>query len=139
MKEIEIKTDDMLAAEASIPLNTPFYMLNLLRYRAEAQYKDGQEGSCTGREAYFKRYIPEFVKLASAYPEIKPFWFGKTVAGLVLAENERWDNVALIYYPNFESFKNITESTDYIQNALPHRLAALEDFRLIVTVEENPL
>lgn len=141
MKAIEIKEQNMSAAEAIIPVNSPLFMLNLLRFKQEATYTEQFKNlaKCTGREAYFNRYIPIFLELASANKDIKPHFFGKILAGLILDENEKWDNLGLIGYPNFKSFKDLLDSETYKAKALPHRLAAIEDYKLLVTVEAEPV
>lgn len=141
MKAIEIKHQDMSAAETIIPENSPIFMLNLLRFKQVATYGEAEEyfEPCTGREAYFKRYIPIYIELAAIHKEIKPYFFGKILAGLILDENEKWDNIGLIAYPNFKSFKDIVESERYKTKALPHRLAAIEDYKLLVAVETEPV
>src|SRR6185369_13256948 len=120
----------------AIPENTPVVMLNLLRYRKEAAYHGSARppGVRTGREAYYEGYIPTFRKLAAAIggraAEMRPLYFGAAVAGLVVPGDERWDDVALISYPDVAAFRSIVESEAYAREALPHRLAALDDWRL---------
>lgn len=139
MGKIEITRENMDAAYASVPENTPCLLLNLLKYKEQATYGLGEDFEpCSGRDAYFKRYIPVFLKLAASRPEIKPFFFGKVLAGLIPAEDEKWENCALISYPDFKSFRDIIESEAYKTKALPHRLAAIEDYKLMVTVETEP-
>jgi hypothetical protein len=142
MKAIEIKEQYMSAAEAIIPENSPIFMLNLLRFKQVATYGESGEyfEPCTGREAYFNRYIPIFVEMAGAInKEIKPYFFGKIIAGLIIDENENWDNIGLIAYPNFKSFKDIVESEKYKKNALQHRLASIEEYKLLVAIETQPV
>jgi hypothetical protein len=135
MRTIEITQQDMLAAEAGLAGNTGFFMFNMLRYKPQAEYASRYDFEpCTGQEAYFKRYIPVFLELAAGRPEIKPFWIGSPLTSLVPGSAEKWDTIALISYPNFQSFKDIVESEAYLRRALPHRLAAIDDWKLIATV-----
>jgi hypothetical protein len=135
MRTIEITQQDMLAAEVAVTGNTGFFMLNMLRYKSQAEYGSAYNFEpCTGQEAYFKRYIPAFLELAASYPEIKPFWIGSPLTTLVPGSAEKWDTIALISYPNFQSFKDIVESEAYLRHALPHRLAAIDDWKLVATV-----
>jgi hypothetical protein len=137
MKAIEIHPDKMLSAIAAIPENVPVLMLNLLRYKEHATYEDEKDmPPCSGREAYLQRYVPAFIKLA-ADSGFKPFFTGDALASLVAPADEIWDNVALIEYPSFEAFRAIVESDVYKSELLPHRLAALEDWRLIVTAKTD--
>jgi uncharacterized protein (DUF1330 family) len=135
MTQIHLDPQRLDAATANIPENTPILMLNLLRFKEQADYGDRTDVTpCSGQEAYFQRYVPEFMKLASGVKEIKPFWLGNVLSTIV---GETWDNAALIEYPNFAAFRALTESEAYKSQALHHRLAALEDMRLIVTVTFN--
>ncbi len=140
MSILEIRPQDMTTAQTVIPENANILMLNLLKYKPQAEYGEGQHYEpCTGREAYFNRYVPIFLELAASYKEIKPFFIGKVLAGLVPGKTEQWENVGLIAYPNFKSFQDLVESDAYIEKALPHRLAALEDWKLFVTVAASPV
>jgi hypothetical protein len=136
MKTTELQLADLRA----IPENTPIVMVNLLRYRQAAAYvgRAAPAGVHSGREAYFQGYIPAFQKLAEALggeaAEMKPLYLGASVAGLVLPPEERWDDVGIISYPNIAAFRSIVASEAYAREAAPHRLAALEDWRLIATV-----
>lgn len=71
MKGIEINQENVLAAEKLIPENTPFLMLNLLRYKERADYGAGQDQpQLTGQEVYLQRYVPAFVELASSCKDV---------------------------------------------------------------------
>jgi hypothetical protein len=137
MKTIELPLSNL----REIPENTPVVMLNLLRYRQEAAYPGAAPaGVRSGRDAYYQCYIPTFMKLAAATggraAEMRPLFLGAAVAGLVLPPDERWEEVALISYPDIAAFRIIVESEAYAREAAPHRLAALEDWRLIATVAD---
>lgn len=97
----------------------------------------------TGKDAYLARYIPTFRSIAATVDEsIQPFWMGTSMEHLVgakdvdeTAKEEEWHVAALVRYPSFEAFREVTESERYKEEGLPHRLASLEDWRLVVTVE----
>ena len=121
------------AAESAGSSGKPIFMLNLLRYNAQARYPDGAGlAPCSGREAYFQRYVPAFGKLAEG-TGIKPFWIGNVLAGIVAPAGEQWDDVAIVEYPSFDAFRTLVESDAYRKEADPHRAAALADWRLIAT------
>lgn len=110
-------------------------MLNLLRYRQEAFYQASTEaGACSGREAYYTRYVPAFRKLALSQG-VLPKWLGSVGALLVGEDGEAWHDAAIVRYPDFTTFQRIVSSADYRRDAEPHRLAALADWRLIATTE----
>ncbi len=112
----------------------PIFMVNLLHYNERAEYGDGAFAPCSGRDAYFRRYVPAFGELAKG-TGIKPFWVGNALAGIVAPADERWDDVAIVEYPSFEAFRTLVESEAYRAKADPHRKAALADWRLIATTK----
>jgi type IV secretory pathway protease TraF len=126
-----------------IPENTPVVMVNLLRYRREVAYAEAPDGVTTGRDAYYRGYIPTFLKivgaLGGAAAEVRPLYVGAVVTGLVVAGDERWDDAAIVSYPNIATFRAIVESEVYRREAQPHRLAALEDWRLLATVPDSSM
>ena len=131
----ELAPQALLAAAAAIPADTPIYMVNLLRYREQAAYDDPATAApCSGREAYFQRYVPAFAKV-TAGEGITPFWVGNVLAQLVAPPGEHWDDVAIIEYPSFAVFQRLMENPAYHAEAEPHRRAALADWRLIPTTK----
>lgn len=133
----ELATQALLAAASSIPAGIPIYMVNLLRYRYQADYGDSATAApCSGREAYFQRYIPAFAKVTEG-DGIKPFWVGRALAQLVAPPGEHWDDVAIVEYPSFAVFQRMIESPAYLAEAEPHRRAALADWRLIPTAKAD--
>lgn len=73
---------------------------------------------------------------ASLQPLLPPnaavFFMGEPITEVVVPKGEHWDVVAIIKYENLEGFKKMVECEEYKKTAEPHRLAALEDFRLIM-------
>ena len=136
MRTTVIDPGAILAAATAIPADQPVFMLNLLRYREQADYGDRTDfAPCSGQEAYFRRYVPAFNQVAAALGVlgIKPFYVGGVLARLVAPPDEPWDNVAVVEYPSFAAFRRVVESPEYHAEASPHRKAALEDWRLIAT------
>lgn len=132
---------DMRAVQAiddALPDDQPFFMVNLLRFREHADYGgDPAFAPCSGQEAYFTRYIPAFAEVnqATGGADISPIWIG-AVSGLVVAPtDEVWHMIAIVSYPSFAAFRKISESAKYAEIAERHRLAALEDLRLIATTK----
>lgn len=107
-------------------------MLNLLRYNAQAQYDQAGQPPCSGREAYFTRYVPAFAEVTRGQG-IAAQWIGTVQAALVAPTDEAWDDVAIIRYPSFSAFRQMIEGADYQAKADPHRRAALADWRLLAT------
>ena len=134
MPIIEMTPDALdTAAAAARAGDQSIFMLNLLRYHDRADYADAAGfAPCSGREAYFQRYVPAFGKLAEG-TGIRPFWVGSVLAGIVAPVGEQWDDVAIVEYPSFNAFRTLVESDAYRKEADPHRAAALADWRLIAT------
>jgi hypothetical protein len=131
MNAVEITLQALDAAERAIPAGQPIYMLNLLRFRAQARYEDGFDAPpCSGRHAFDDRYRPAFRRLAEGKPVARLFT-GPFLAALVGSEGERWDEAALNEYGNFAVFRSIVETEAYRREVAPHRHAALDDFRLL--------
>lgn len=119
------------AAAAGASTGQPIFMVNLLRYNEQANYGDDADSApCSGREAYFHRYVPAFSEVAEGIG-IKVFWIGNVLAPIVAPADEQWDDVAIVEYPSFDAFRSLVESDAYKAKADPHRVAALADWRLI--------
>ncbi len=82
---------DRMAAE---PLKGPFYMVNLIRYRAQAEYADGRDTDLTGQEANALYSPVEFLDAIGA-----AVVFSGSVASANLGESDAWDDVAIVEYP----------------------------------------
>ncbi len=131
----ELHPRDIEAGAAAVAPDTPFVMLNLLRYKLEAEYGPGSPfPPCSGREAYYGRYVPAFAKIAAKSPntqKFKPAFVGSVLLSLVNTEDEPWDDVVLVEYGNYAAFREVAESDEYERDAAPHRRASLENWRLI--------
>ncbi|HEY1202554.1 MAG TPA: DUF1330 domain-containing protein [Niastella sp.] len=129
----ELNAAIVSATEQSFPADTPVYMVNLLRYKAYADYNNAAGASpCSGRDVYFQRYAGWFRKIA-ADKGVKVLFLGSVSAGIAVPEGEQWDDIVIVEYPSFDTFRRIVESEEYLADAAPHRKAALEDWRLIAT------
>ncbi len=54
MQITELNSQSITAAAEAIPGNTPFVMLNLVRFKEQADYGNQTEfGPCSGRDAYY--------------------------------------------------------------------------------------
>lgn len=111
--------------------DSPIVMINLLRYRDEADYSEGpDEEPCSGREAY-RRY-GALVQPMIVATGGQPIWLGTATGTYIAPTDERWDDAILVKYPSRKAFLDMLESADY-GLAKRHRTAALEDSRLIET------
>lgn len=111
----------------------PLVMINLLRYRAQAQYPAGFHAEpCTGREAYRRYGAVAFEQVAAVGGRI--LWAGQVAASVIAPDGEEWDDVVIVEYPSRTAFLKMLAEPAY-QAAAPHRSAALVDSRLIATHE----
>ena len=116
----EAQMRDMFAEDR---LTSAFCMLNLLKFRAKAEYPDSRESSLTGQEAYglYGARVAELVadlggRIVYAGP----------VAGLMIGEVEDlWDAVGLVEYPSSDAMMRMISSAEYQEIAV-HRIAGLE-------------
>lgn len=118
---------------SQIPRGVPIVMLNMLNFRDAADYLDGGPPA-TGEQAYAK-YRAEASKLVAKVGGA-PVWSGDAKAAVIAPDNEHWDEVLLVRYPSLEAFFSMINSEAY-QAIVFHRTAALEDSRLIATVENS--
>lgn len=132
MRTIEITAEAFQAASKLIPADTPLMMINLLRYREQADYGNrGDVTPCSGREAYRQRYLRGALEVVRAHGG-QVFWSGNVLAGVIVPPDERWDDVLLVEYPSVDRLPRIYADPAYQLIAF-HRTAALEDSRLIAT------
>ena len=114
---------------ARLPDAGPVVMLNMLRFRAQAEYPAGSGyAPCSGREAY-RRYTKEAAR------HFEPLggrlvWLGQVERVLIGPEQETWDEVFLAQYPSRRAFVQMVSDRDYLAITV-HRTAALADSRLI--------
>lgn len=107
----------------------PVVMLNLLRFRDEAQYPlEHPEPACSGREAY-ARYADNALKSVAAAGG-RVLWQGRVRHALVAPADEPWDAMLLVEYPSAAAFMDMVRSPAY-QAFTHHRTAALAEARLL--------
>ena len=100
------------------PEDGPFVMVNLLKFKPQAEYADGSDAHLTGREAY-ARYGVEVTKLVEALGGA--MHYSGEVTGLMIGEVENlWDMVALVEYPSLAAFRDM---------AMGSAMAAIEHHR----------
>jgi hypothetical protein len=117
----------------------PVTMLNLLRFRAEADYSSDPDLApaepITGREAY-DRYVQHTLPFLNAVGgELQFMGAG---GFFFVGPLERWDLVMLVRHASLEAFMAMAENHAYLAG-MGHRVAALEDSRLLPIVESDPL
>ncbi len=100
----------------------PIYMLNLLKFKDNAEYPDGQETDLSGAEAY-ALYGAEVSKILINLGG--GGMFNAKVERLMLGEVEDlWDMVAIAMYPSRQAMMDMMQSKEY-QAIHHHRDAGL--------------
>lgn len=108
----------------------PIAMVNLLKFRDKAAYKDDRPDDISGVEAYM-RYATEMRKIVERAGG--RFLFSGRVNGLVVGEVEDlWDVVAVVEYPSKAEFQRLVTSPE-VQAIAIHREAGLAGQLLILT------
>ena len=109
----------------------PIFMVNLLKFKPRAEYKDGRSTNLTGRQAYdlysegVRKLLPEFGGRSI---------FAADVTFLTLGTvEELWDEVAVAMYPRRSTLLAMSSSLEWRQIAV-HRDAGLSGQLNIETV-----
>ncbi|KAH7079366.1 hypothetical protein BKA63DRAFT_508264 [Paraphoma chrysanthemicola] len=110
----------------------PIFMLNLWRYRDQAVYAPESAHlspePCTGEEA-LNRYRTAIHTVLP--PNASVHFLARPLTSVIAPPGEKWDQIALIRYENLQGFRDMVASEKYKTEVEPHRLAGLEDMRLI--------
>jgi uncharacterized protein (DUF1330 family) len=114
------------------PADTPVLMLNLLRFRDQAEYVDQKAQACSGPEAYGRYGSGVFPLIEGCGGSI--VWQGSQSAMLIGPDDKDWHLAVLARYPSAQAFVDMASSDAY-QAVVFHRTAALEDSRLIAMRE----
>ena len=102
------------------PEDGPFVMVNLLKFKQNADYEDGSDSHLTGAEAY-ARYGVEVTRLVEGLGG--SIVYSGDVTGLMLGEvEELWDVVALARYPSLAAFREMAVSPE--MHAIEHHRKA---------------
>jgi uncharacterized protein (DUF1330 family) len=107
-------------------------MLNLLRYRAFADYSASPQLApatpVTGEAAYrlYMEHTMPYLERSGG----RVIFFGRGGGFLVGPEGERWDATVLVEQASTAAFLAFASDVDYLAG-IGHRTAALEDSRLL--------
>lgn len=111
--------------------NGPIFMVNLLKFKDRAEYKDGRETSLSGRDAYmiYGRAVTQLLPKFGGQG-----LFAADVTFLALGQvEELWDEVAIATYPNRRAMVDMSLSQEWQQISV-HRDAGLKGQLNIETV-----
>ena len=110
----------------------PVVMLNLLRFKDQADYSGAPELApetpITGRQAYQRYAAHTMPFLALAGSEV--LFLGDAGAALIGPTDEAWDQVLLVRHASMAAFVQFATNAEYLVGT-GHRTAALADSRLI--------
>lgn len=116
-------------------ISGPVVMLNLLRFRSFADYSATPEiapaSPITGEAAYrlYMEHTLPYLKASGG----EVLFFGQGGEFLIGPSHERWDAAMLVRQSSVASFLEFASNQDYL-SGIGHRLAALEDSRLLPLV-----
>lgn len=133
-----VPTKTAMAAFRDLPSDRPIAMINLLRFKASADYPvdHPQHGAdLTGAEAYgtYGRTAAEPFKRAGG----KQLWLGRPELTLIGPPDEAWDLAFIAWYPTAEAFAAMLRDPEY-GAAVIHRQAAVAESRLIRCEPSRP-
>ena len=104
--------------------NEPIYMLNLLKFKEKAEYKDGRETSLSGREAYalygeiMEKHLNEIGGEITFKSKVTRITVGKV--------DELWDAIAIAKWPSKKVMgENMMPSDPDLLEGYRHREAGL--------------
>ena len=104
-------------------IDTPIYMVNLLKFKEKAVYKDGRKTNLSGEEAYAIYGIEVIEHLKKVGGETI---FSGVVSRLMIGEvEELWDWIAVAKYPSRKAMLAMISNPDYLESE-KHRSAGLE-------------
>jgi hypothetical protein len=120
-----------LAAEMAGSEETgPFFMINLIDFRDQAEYADGRETDLTGRQAndlYGETGVQELFEGG-----MRPAFSGNVAPEQVSPPDPAWEQVAIARYPSYADFFALT-SNPVFQEGAEHKDAGVETSSVIVT------
>lgn len=111
------------------PTKGPFYMFNLIKFRAKAKYPDGRKTDLTGKEAN-ALYSP--VEFLSAIGARVVFTTDVTKDNQIDGKDYNWDQIAVVEYPCPLAFFAMTSHPDFLARAI-HKTAGVEKTIVMVT------
>ena len=114
-----------------LPRDRPIQMLNLIKFRALAEYPAGHPNhgqGLTGHEAY--AIYKEGFQRVVANDGAAMVWEAPFECVVTGPEGE-WDEIFVMGYPDSATFMKMVRNEEYIRDVVPHRTAAVADSRLI--------
>ena len=111
--------------------DTMLYILNLQKFRENAQYDDGRETELTGQDAdELYDPLPEIAKVGGGLVYVG------TVKEQLVKPDPAWDTVAIVMYPSRRKVMEMSSSQDFKDTA-QHKSASLEVSQIIITTPQE--
>ena len=123
VKNALVPNDEQMKGFMEGDIDTPIYMVNLLKFKDKAEYEDDRETNLTGEEAYsiYGQEVQEHLKKVDA-----ELIFSGKVERMMLGEvGELWDVIAIAKYPSRKAMMEMIMDADY-QESEKHRAAGLK-------------
>ncbi|MFK8050837.1 MAG: DUF1330 domain-containing protein [Halioglobus sp.] len=134
MKTIELDEARIPEILEAIPPGQPIVMLNLLKFNRITNYPEGTANiDCSGQEAYSERYLKHAVKKIDGIGG-SVIYDGEVCVEVIGENHDNWHRIIIVKYPSIAEFMGMVSTTEY-QAIRIHRAAALDDSRLLATVE----
>lgn len=116
-------TEEQIQGFAEPGAEGPIYMVNLLKFKAQAEYPDGRESDLSGEAAY-AIYGQAVAQLLTEFGGAG--LFSANVERLMLGDvEELWDKVAIAMYPSRAAMMEMMRSPT-MQDISVHRAAGLQ-------------
>jgi uncharacterized protein (DUF1330 family) len=111
-------------------------MLNLLKFRENAEYADGRASDLSGREAYNLYGVAMQAIVENNGGRVV---FGGDIASVVIGEvGELWDTCVLVEYPSAAAFATLVTSAEVLEASI-HRAAGLEGQLLLRVAQRGAI
>lgn len=104
-------------------------MVNFMKFREQADYPDGENVSGIEAMGRYTEISHELVKDVGG-----EFLTSGMFGGILIGEEESWDGVGIVRYPDIHAFLSMFMSETY-QNCHRHRVAATLRHRMAILVE----
>ncbi|WP_371396613.1 DUF1330 domain-containing protein [Fretibacter rubidus] len=132
LNELDPTPEQIKAFLGHAKAGQPVFMLNLLKFKDRATYKDGQsnpDNDISGREAY-NRYASAFAQMVKDSSIDGGAVFGGAANAMLIGTGDEWDAVAIFEYPDAQTMFD-TVSSDAYRKIHKHRRAGLAGQLLI--------
>ena len=118
-------TDTQLRELMEADQESPFDMINLIKYRPIAIYESAADNAIgrSGREAYQEYGLVAFPKIIGMGGSL--VYKGTCDHQFVGDESQNYDDLIIVRYPSRRAYLEMFNSTEY-QEAIKHRKAGLE-------------